>query len=145
MNYFTNFILADSRGNLSLHSMNGEKIRNLKGHNMDISSLKLDIINSLIISSGGEHLYIQNEKGECLREINQRKIITTMEISLHHNLILSSDSDKICMWDYEILKLLGEIDCEGDVSCLGFANYYSAFLIGTNQDKIFVFSFVITD
>lgn len=67
-----------------------------------------------------------------------------MQVSVHHNLIVTAaNSDLVTLWDYELFKHLGEIKVEGDVSCLEFLHHYCILLVGSNSDRIFLFSFMI--
>lgn len=51
-NHFNRFILGDSRGALNLYqSSNGEFLKQMKGHQTEVTHLKTDINNNLIISA----------------------------------------------------------------------------------------------
>jgi hypothetical protein len=57
--------------------------------------------------------------------------------------VTAGNSDLVSFWDYELFKLLGEIQLEGDVTSLEFLHHYSILLVGSNSDRVFLFSFII--
>lgn len=71
----------------------------------------------MIVTSGYD-LTIMNQliagnKFEVKRKItnsNFKKIVTIMELSVHHNLLVTcSDSHMIYLWDYEFNRLIASI------------------------------------
>lgn len=127
----------------------------MKGHQTEVNHLRTDIVNNLIISASWDHIQIQREliglgsaEVEILREVTkfqQGTEITIIELSVHHNLLLASSQTKLSIYDYELLRLLGEVnaDKDSDITFLTFIKSYNLLAMGTNVVKIF--SFLIRD
>lgn len=127
----------------------------MKGHQTEVNHLKTDIVNNLIISASWDHIQVQREliglgsaEVEILREVTkfqQGTEITIIEMSVHHNLLLASSQTKLSIYDYELLRLLGEVnaDKDSDITFLAFIKSYNLLAMGTNVVKIF--SFIIRD
>ena len=116
-----------------------------------MSHLKTDFINNLIISASWDHFHVQREliglgsaEVEVLREVTkfqQGTEITILELSVHHNLLLVSSLTKVSIYDYELFRLLGEVnaDKDSDITFLSFIKSYNLFVMGTNVVKVFSF------
>jgi WD40 repeat protein len=61
VNHFNRFVMGDSRGNLGLFNMgNGTQLKQLRHSANDITNLRLDITNNIVISTSWDHLVIQH-------------------------------------------------------------------------------------
>ena len=151
------FILGDQRGNLGLYlHQTGELLQMMNGHTNEVSAIKIDYINRLIISSSWDSsVIIQKElkdKFKVTRKITNchfRKEIFVMETSVYHNIIVTAAarSNVLYIYDYEYIRLIGSIEIEegAETTCIQFINGYAILLVSTNVGTVHFFHFVKKD
>ncbi|EGR34417.1 RNA recognition motif protein, putative [Ichthyophthirius multifiliis] len=153
-NQFQQFILGDQKGLLSLHNIsNGEIVQNLNSHMQDVSHIKIDHLNKLIISSSFDSSILLQKQTttqnfELQRSIinaNFKKQITLLEFSVFHNIFLTSSQgdNRIYVYDYEYFKLISIIQLQENTepTSFSFINGYQILLISTNFSKIYILKF----
>ncbi|KAL4463948.1 hypothetical protein ABPG74_005885 [Tetrahymena malaccensis] len=156
INQFKNFILGDHRGGLALYSYNnGERIKDLIGHQSEVSQLKIDFPNKLIISSSWDNtVMIQRETPlgaevkRLIKNAHYNKEVNQMEVSLFHNIIVTGSSGrKVFIWDYEFVKLIAciEIDKGTEPTGFFFINGYRVLIITTNSGMIYILKFNVKE
>ncbi|EAR85821.2 WD domain, G-beta repeat protein (macronuclear) [Tetrahymena thermophila SB210] len=156
INQFKNFILGDHRGGLALYSYNnGERLKDLVGHQSEVSQLKIDFPNKLIISSSWDNtVMIQRETPSgaeikrIIKNAHYNKEVNQMEVSLFHNIIVTGSSGrKVFIWDYEFVKLIAciEIDKGTEPTGFFFINGYRVLIITTNSGMIYILKFNVKE
>ena len=96
---------------------NGEIVSKLHSHSNEVTNIRIDYLNKLLISGGWDSCikiqHLSESDSEIKREITNcffNKEITLIEISVYHNLIFAaSNSDTIYVFDYEFAKLISTI------------------------------------
>ncbi len=130
------FILGDSKGNLTAHQYStGDCLRKLVSHSNEITALKIDHTNHLILSGGWDSvLNVQKEvKGiyelkRTVKNLHHNKVVSLIEISVYHNLLVTSTQNNVLyIWDYEFARLIAVIQTAetSEFSCVHFVNGYS--------------------
>ncbi|EGR30688.1 hypothetical protein IMG5_125790 [Ichthyophthirius multifiliis] len=146
------FIIGNNKGNIELHDMfNGELLHKLGSHSNEVTCIKFDYLNDMIISgSWDSSIKIQNlnEKTfEIKRQINNcfyNKEITFIELSVYHNLLfMASNSEKIYIYDYEFTKLLSciELNLNTEPTSIRVINGFCLVLIASNDGYVYVMHF----
>ena len=133
----------------------GELLRSLKGHSNEITALKADYMNKIIISSSLDSSIIIQKENKMDFEIKRKMInghyhkqIILMEASIYHNLFITGVRDNILyVWDYEYARLVGSITIEEDAepTAIIFINGYSVIIISTTRGTIHFFHFTRKD
>lgn len=151
------FILGDQRGNLGIYLYaTGELLQPMNSHSNEVSSVKIDYLNRLIISSGWDSsVQIQQEikdKFKVKRKVTNchfKKEISIMEVSVYHNLFITAAnrSNTLYLFDYEYIRLIGSIEIEegAEPSTIQFINGYSIVVISTNIGTVHFIHFVRRD
>ncbi|KAL4499692.1 hypothetical protein ABPG72_017232 [Tetrahymena utriculariae] len=146
------FILGNHRGEITLHSIqNGELINKLHSHQNEVTSIRIDFLNKLLISAGWDSnikiQYLTDSGSDIKREIINcfyNKEVTIVEVSVYHNLLFAaSNSEFIYVFDYEFAKLLYCIELENkvEVQAMSVVNGFSLLLISANNGFVYIFSF----
>ncbi|EAR87863.2 WD domain, G-beta repeat protein (macronuclear) [Tetrahymena thermophila SB210] len=146
------FILGNHRGEISLHSIqNGELINKLHSHQNEVTSIRIDYLNKLLISAGWDSnikiQYLTDSGSDIKREIINcfyNKEVTIVEVSVYHNLLFAaSNSEFIYVFDYEFAKLLYCIELENkvEVQAMSVVNGFSLLLISANNGFIYIINF----
>lgn len=145
------FILGDQSGQLGIYLYaTGELLETMHSHTNEVSSVKVDYLNRLIISSGWDYsVLIQQEikeKYTLKRKVancHSRKEISILEVSVYHNLFITpaSRSNVIYIYDYEYARLIGSIEIEeqAEATAIQFVNGYSIVVISTNAGTVHFF------
>ncbi|KAL4446069.1 hypothetical protein ABPG74_021608 [Tetrahymena malaccensis] len=119
VNQSNHFIVTDDKGSSHLfeYPNTSNKIK-LHSHQRDITQMKIDFKNKLIITVAKDSQIIiqkinktgQNELKRVFKNAHYGKGINLLEFSYYHNLIFTgSDSNEIFIYDYEYLKCIGTI------------------------------------
>jgi len=146
------FILGDNRGNLGLYLYaTGELLKPLHHHNHEITNIKYDYINKLIISSSADStVAIQKEEKRKfevkrkIRNMHYQKDVTLLAVSVHHNIFLTATNTKtIYVWDYEYAKLVAKLELEDDVepTCLQFINGFGIIILADSLSRVHFIKF----
>lgn len=146
------FILGDQHGHMALYLYaTGERLKTLKNHTNEITSIKADYGNKMIISSSLDSSIIIQKENKLDFEVKRRafnahyrKQIVLMETSIYHNLFVTGAADNVLyVWDYEYAKLVGSITIEDDAepTAIQFINGYSIIIISTTHGTIHFFHF----
>lgn len=147
------FILGDQRGNLNIYLYaTGELFKQINSHTDEVSALKVDYLNRLIISSSWDSsIIIQKEvkdKFKVLRRVDNcfnRKEISLMEVSVYHNILItgSSRNSTLYIWDYEYMRLIANIDIEDGAEPVGLQiiNGFAILIISTSIGTVHFFHF----
>ena len=141
------FILGDHRGQLNLYSYaTGEKLNQLAPHNNEITGVRIDLTNKMVVSSSWDSsISIQKETElgyelkRTLKNIHYNKEISLMEISVYHNIfITTSNTNIIYVWDYEFMKMIATIEIleNAEPTCITFIHGYSYLIIADSSGKI---------
>ncbi|EGR31432.1 hypothetical protein IMG5_109710 [Ichthyophthirius multifiliis] len=139
------FIIGNSNGLINMHNMfNGDLLFQLDSHQNEVSGLKVDFINKMLISCGWDSIVkvqqiLQNGKVELKRQIDNcywGKQVNLIEFSIHHNIILigSDQSEKIYVYDYEFFNILTQLELN---NCLTKFNFIKMYIISLNQQRRF--------
>jgi len=142
------FIVGDHRGNLGLYLYaTGELLKNLVPHTNEITNIKTDFANKLIITASSDStLYIQRETKtgfevkRKIKNIHNQKEITLLEVSVYHNLIATATtgSNVVYLYDYEFARLIGSVLVPKgtEPTCIHFINGYGFIIIADSSGSI---------
>jgi hypothetical protein len=72
--------------------------------------------------------------------VQHGKEISLLEVSVHHNLILLACSDRLSIYDYEYLRLLGEAQFEQEINVLLFIGQLNVIAVGAHELQFLRFS-----
>ena len=141
------FIVGDYKGNLvSYQYSTGERISLLVPHSNEVTNIKIDYANNLVISSSWDSVVqIQKEEKDTyfvrrrLENLHYNKTVSLMEVSVFHNLLLTATNNNIMYaWDYEFAKPIGIIETQegSEFTCIQFINRYSILIIADTTGQI---------
>jgi WD40 repeat protein len=156
INQFKMYLLSNQKGQMSLHNyLNGEVIRPLQPHHAEVSNLKIDYGNKLIVSSSLDSSIIIQKEGlsgyEVVRTVincHNKKEIHLMELSTYHNLIVTgSNENRVYLYDYELLKVVGCVQLpEGnEPTAIQFLNGFGLLMIACNDGRIYFIKIVYNE
>ncbi len=151
------FILGDQRGNMSIYQYaTGELLKQLVSHSDEVTSIKVDYLNRLIVSSSWDaSIKIQKEvkdKFKVFRQVDNcfhSKEISLMEVSVYHNLLVAgaAGNNVLYLWDYEYVRLIAcvEIEDEAEPTVIQIINGYSILVVCTSVGTVHFFHFARKD
>ncbi|KAL4464437.1 hypothetical protein ABPG72_021771 [Tetrahymena utriculariae] len=148
------FLLGNQKGQLSLHSyqQNGERIKFLNNHSNEVTQLKIDYVNKLLISGGWDSTIkiqqLSEETVELKRKVenvHNEKGISLLEVSVYHNVIFSATQnlEQIFIYDYEYGRLLNFIEFKKktEPTALSVIQGYPILIVATSENKIYLIHF----
>ncbi|KAL4438771.1 hypothetical protein ABPG74_013444 [Tetrahymena malaccensis] len=148
------FLLGNQKGQLSLHSyqQNGERIKFLNNHSNEVTQLKIDYVNKLLISGGWDSTIkiqqLSEETVELKRKVenvHNEKGISLLEVSVYHNVIFSATQnlEQIFIYDYEYGRLLNYIEFKKktEPTALSVIQGYPILIVATSENKIYLIHF----
>ncbi|EAR87603.1 WD domain, G-beta repeat protein (macronuclear) [Tetrahymena thermophila SB210] len=164
--HITNFQILDScqkilvstqKGMLRIHDLkNGELLSEISAHTNEITGLKMDYLNKLLITTSSDSSILIQKINPKLQSQKYREVlnshygqeITLVEISVYHNIFLTASHDNtLLIWSYEFGRLMASFELEQDQepTALSIINGYSIMIIATTKGYIYFIKFTLVD
>lgn len=136
-------------GGIQLYNTkNFEQIGYSQLHNNQVTFLKMDTVNDLLLSCGSDNLLAISrfssaglEKIREIKNLHHSQDITVIEISVYHNLVVTApaQSTQVFVWSYEFLKLLAIIQFASheEVTSAQLVNGYTLLTVGTSSGAVY--------
>ncbi|KAL4465065.1 hypothetical protein ABPG72_012248 [Tetrahymena utriculariae] len=162
----TNFQILDScqkilvstqKGMLRIHDLkNGELLSEISAHTNEITGLKMDHLNKLLITTSSDSSILIQKINPKLQSQKYREVlnshygqeITLVEISVYHNIFITASHDNtLLIWSYEFGRLMASFELEQDQepSALSIINGYSIMIIATTKGYLYFVKFTLVD
>ncbi|KAL4466134.1 hypothetical protein ABPG74_004371 [Tetrahymena malaccensis] len=162
----TNFQILDSyqkilvstqKGMLRIHDLkNGELLSEISAHTNEITGLKMDHLNKLLITTSSDSSILIQKINPKLQSQKYREVlnshygqeITLVEISVYHNIFITASHDNtLLIWSYEFGRLMASFELEQDQepTAISVINGYSIMIIATTKGYIYFVKFTLVD
>lgn len=140
------YVVGNQRGQLSVFKHNFEAHGHMVGHSNEVLHMKYDAHNEMLVSAAIDNrVLVQKLTSHLHREILNVPA-RLLELSVHHNLLVTSTGPALHLFDYELAKLLSTVHLANqEATALAILNPYALLLVATTASLIHILAFSVKE